>query len=62
MKNNSKWQRSKKKLMAAGAALGIAFADFDPATPPPKHEIVFQMDEKSGDDNKNKKGSNKSCT
>ncbi|MDF2904341.1 MAG: hypothetical protein K0S25_1979 [Bacillus sp. (in: firmicutes)] len=33
MKKISKCNFEKKRIMAADAALGIAFADFDPSTP-----------------------------
>ena len=50
------WNKTKKRIFAVGTAFGFAFADFDPATPPPEYKQVAQFEETSSDDKeKNKK-------
>ncbi|MDW0118245.1 hypothetical protein QTL97_15030 [Sporosarcina thermotolerans] len=49
MKKVSKWIQTKSRLLAVGAALGLAFADFDPSTPPPDKQVV-QLQVQTDDD------------
>jgi hypothetical protein len=58
MKKILMWNKTKKRLFSVGATFGLAFADFDPATPPPEYKQVVQFEETSSDDKEKNKKSN----